>query len=63
MSYDKDYDDAETITGLRRSDLRKLVANERIPHVRVGERSVRFDASELTAWLEAQRRGPRKESA
>lgn len=42
---------AQRITGLRRSQLYRLVSERRIPHTRIAPRVVRFSASELREWL------------
>jgi excisionase family DNA binding protein len=36
--------------------LRRLVSEERIPHIKVGH-FVRFDPTEIAEWLKANRRG------
>jgi excisionase family DNA binding protein len=36
--------------------LRRLVSEERIPHIKVGH-FVRFDPAEIAEWLKANRRG------
>ena len=38
--------------------LRRLVAERRIPFVRLGGRKVRFDTAELDRWVDAQRVPP-----
>ncbi len=37
--------------GIRVSALRLLVFRKRIPHVRIGPRTVRFEAAAIEAWL------------
>jgi excisionase family DNA binding protein len=37
--------------------IRRLVAERRIPYIKVG-RHVRFDPTDITAWLESGRRSP-----
>jgi len=36
--------------------LRRLVSEERIPHIKIGH-FVRFDSAEIAEWLKANRRG------
>ena len=31
---------------------------ERIPHVRLGPRTIRFEGEELKAWADSRKRGP-----
>lgn len=40
---------------MKRSSLYSLVCRGKIPHIRLSRRSVRFDADEIAAWLEARR--------
>ena len=40
--------------GTSRRHLRRLIAERRIPYVKVG-RLIRFDPDEITAWLDAGR--------
>jgi excisionase family DNA binding protein len=51
------YKDAAHALGLPIGTLYALVSQHRIPHVRFGERLVRFDRSELTAWIDKHRVG------
>jgi len=39
--------------------VRRLVAERRVPYLKVG-RFVRFDPAEIAAWLDDQRRGQRR---
>jgi excisionase family DNA binding protein len=45
------YDLAERVTGIRRSTLYALVHEQRIPHVRLSGRLVRFRRADLEGWL------------
>jgi excisionase family DNA binding protein len=51
------YKDASHALGLPIGTLYALVSQHRIPHVRFGERLVRFDRSELMAWIDKHRVG------
>lgn len=48
------YAGAEELTGLRRRDLQRLVAAKRIPYLRLGPRTVRFDTYQLREWLHSR---------
>jgi excisionase family DNA binding protein len=45
------YTEAAALTGLPLGTLYALVAQRRIPHVRLGPRLVRFSRTQLEAWL------------
>jgi excisionase family DNA binding protein len=45
-----DYRGAARLTGLSPRTIRHLARQRRIPHLRIG-RMIRFDATELQAWL------------
>lgn len=45
------YDQASEYLGVNAKTLRVLVCRKRIPHVRLGPRTVRFDREALEAWL------------
>lgn len=45
------YAEAADLTGLPLGTLYALVAQKRIPHVRLGPRLVRFPRAKLDAWL------------
>lgn len=45
------YAQAANLLNLKLGTLYALVAQNRVPHVRLGRRLVRFSRSELTAWL------------
>ena len=48
--------------GTSRRHIRRLIAERRIPYVKVG-RLIRFDPSEVAAWLDQNRRPDRSASA
>lgn len=50
------YKELARIIGLSERALRKYVALRRIPFKRVGSRTIRFDKSEIRAWLEKRSR-------
>lgn len=50
-----DYPGAERLTGLPIGTLYAMVAERRIPHVRLGRRLVRFERHALESWLAAHR--------
>ena len=45
------YTEAAALLAMTRGALRAAVARGAIPHVRLGNRTVRFDRDELVAWL------------
>ncbi len=49
------YEWLEARLGVKRATLASWVSRGRIPHVRLGDRLVRFDEAEIEAWL-GQRR-------
>jgi excisionase family DNA binding protein len=49
------YKDAANELGLPIGTLYSLVSRRRIPHVRLGRRLVRFDQSQLVAWVAKHR--------
>ena len=49
------YTEASEVTGLRRETLYALVLNQRIPHYRIGPRTIVFEHTELVKWM-AERR-------
>ena len=53
-----DYTDAEIIFGVKRATLRYWVHIKRIPHCRLGPRTVRFRREELQRWFETHRVAP-----
>ncbi len=55
------YDDVARRLGITRRHVSTLVAEGRIPVVRIGNRCVRFDPVDVTAYIEdAKRRHPRR---
>lgn len=50
-----DYATVERVFGIKRSSLRYWVSVKRVPHVRLGPRTVRFRRDELQRWLETHR--------
>ena len=48
---------AETL-GIGESSVYRMAADNRIPHLRIGERRVRFDPDELERWLDDHRVDP-----
>ncbi len=53
-----DYAGAAAIVAVPVGTLYAWVHEDRIPYVRLGPRTVRFDEADLAAWLEERRRGP-----
>jgi len=49
------YPEAAHLLGLKKSTLYALVSRKQVPHIRLGPRLVRFDESELKAWVDARR--------
>jgi excisionase family DNA binding protein len=49
------YEQAADYVGVTVGALRALVSRRRVPHVRIGPRSVVFDRAELDAWIAARR--------
>jgi excisionase family DNA binding protein len=49
------YDEAARYLGVPKGTLYSLVSTQRIPHVRMGRRLVRFRKADLEAWLAAHR--------
>ncbi len=45
------YKQAAEYTGIPEGTLRALVCRKKIPHIRVGERTVLLDLDALDAWL------------
>lgn len=45
------YPQVAELLGIRVAALRLLVCRKRIPHVRLGPRTVRFEAAAIEAWL------------
>jgi len=53
------YQKAAELLDLPIGTLYAWVHEKRIPHVRLGPRTVRFDQDELRAWVEARRQADR----
>lgn len=49
------YTEAIERLGMPRGTLSRLVMEQRIPHLRLGPRTVRFDPGDLDEWLTAHR--------
>lgn len=49
------YQQAADLLGLPKGTLYAMVHQNRVPHIRLGKRLVRFDADELTGFVEAHR--------
>jgi excisionase family DNA binding protein len=52
------YEAASRHLGITRGALRALVSRKRVPHLRLGARSVVFDRRELDQWLDSKRVTP-----
>ncbi|MEW5884893.1 MAG: helix-turn-helix domain-containing protein [Armatimonadota bacterium] len=50
----KNYEWLAARTGIKVGTLRALVCRKKIPHVRITERTVRFDPAAIERWLEAR---------
>lgn len=50
------YTDASRLLAIPVGTLYALVHQHRIPHIRLGHRTVRFDPDELATWVDAGRR-------
>ena len=46
-----DYETAAGLLGISRALLRRWVMHRRIPHLRLGPRTVRFDLAKLREWM------------
>ncbi len=53
------YRQVEQLTGLPVGTLYAMVAQQTIPHVRLGKRLVRFPKADLMAWLRQHTVSPR----
>jgi len=49
------YSEAATLLGLPIGTVYSLVSQKRIPHIRLGNRLVRFSVSEIQNWLHSHR--------
>ncbi len=52
------YKELSRLLAVPTGTLYSLVHREKIPHIRLGRRTVRFDAEEISAWLDQQRCTP-----
>ena len=50
-----DYDGFEARYGIKKGTVASWVSRKAIPHVRLSARLVRFDPTEIDAWLTARR--------
>jgi excisionase family DNA binding protein len=48
------YEQAAELLGLKVATLYAMVSQRRVPHVRMGNRLVRFSRNELLAWMAAR---------
>jgi excisionase family DNA binding protein len=51
------YEEAQALTGVSESTLRWWVHMGRIPHLRLGPRTVRFERPVLLEWMAQRRKG------
>lgn len=51
------YDEASKLTGIKIDTLYLMVMKGRIPHVRLGNRFVRFCQQDLIDWIESLKKG------
>lgn len=51
---------AAAYLGLVERQVRRMVVDGEIPHIRLSERRLRFDPAELDGWLDSKRRYPRE---
>jgi excisionase family DNA binding protein len=56
------YEEAAKALNLKLGTLYALVAQSRVPHVRLGRRLVRFSRAELDEWLRRHRVAPPSQS-
>ena len=56
------YEEAANVLNLKIGTLYALVAQGRVPHVRLGRRLVRFSRVELDAWVRQHRIEPASEA-
>lgn len=52
------YREASELTGLPRGTLARMVSEGKIPILRYGPRTVRFDPDQLKQWIDSHRLGP-----
>jgi len=53
------YDELAELWSIKKGTLQAWVHEGRLPHVRLGPRTTRFDLDELEAWVNDRRRKPR----
>jgi len=53
-------DEAAKLLHVPRSTLYELVRSRGLPHVRIGERGLRFTRSDLGSWIAENTYGPRR---
>lgn len=51
------YTELAELTGIPRGTLSRWVSEGKVPHLRFGTRSVRFDPDEIERWLDEHRVG------
>ncbi len=49
------YEETARLLGVKLGTLYAWVHHRKIPHVRLGDRLVRFDRAEIEGWLDARR--------
>lgn len=49
------YEEMAALVAIPRGTLSRWVVEGKIPHIRLGARTVRFDRGEVTAWLDQHR--------
>ena len=54
-----DYESAAAFLGMPKGTLYNMVYEKKVPHVRLGPKSVRFDPADLRRWLANRRVRPR----
>jgi excisionase family DNA binding protein len=57
------YEQAARLLNLKIGTLYALVAQNRVPHLRLGRRLIRFSRNELIAWLRRHAVGPAPQAA
>ena len=48
-------DDVAAYLGLKRGTVYEMVRSQRLPHVRVSRRAIRFTPEQIEQWVERQR--------
>ncbi len=49
------YEEAASLLGVKKGTMYAWVHQNRVPHIRLSQRCVRFDRAELEAWVEERR--------